>query len=187
MQQPDDTFAGGTAALPPQAQTGLPAMAADLGDIAPAPPPEQPLLQAAFGDRGAEQYQALRSAGQAANAPAAALPAVPLTAGQASPVGQAASALGASLLGAAARDPLAGAKAYQQRQKEQLQLNEEFRRNASEFYTALMPAAFKQFQGRPDLAAAFLMNQARVRGMNVDPAVLMKLDQDITDGKLNEN
>src|SRR5207244_8090345 len=97
MQFADDTSAGGTPELPPQAQTGLPGMAADLGDIAPAPPAEQPLLQAAFGDRGAQQYQALRSAGQAANTPAAALPAVPLTEGQASPVGQAASALGASL------------------------------------------------------------------------------------------
>src|SRR5438552_13346760 len=184
MQQPDDIAAGGTPELPPQAQTGLPGMAAGLGDIAPAPPPEQPLLQAAFGDRGAQQSQALRSAGQPAKA--SALPTSPITAGEATPGGQAVSALAAGLQGAATRDPLAGVKAYRQRQQLQLQMSEEFRRNASEFYTALMPAAFKQFQGRPDLAAAFLLSQARVRGMNVDPAVLMKLDQDITDGKLNE-
>src|SRR5438046_7903425 len=112
MQFADDTAAGGTAALPPQAQTGLPGMAADLGDIAPAPPAEQPLLQAAFGDRGAQQYQALRAAGQAANAPTAAVPAAPITAGEATPGGQVANALAAGLQGAAARDPLAGAKAY---------------------------------------------------------------------------
>src|SRR5438128_10612806 len=119
MQFADDTEAGGTAALPPQAQTGLPGMAADLGDIAPAPPAEQPLLQAAFGDRGAQQYQALRSAGQAANAPAAALPAPAMTAGEASPVGQIASALGAGMVGAATRDPLARVKMYRHAQQMQ--------------------------------------------------------------------
>src|SRR5438128_12599658 len=125
MQFADDTEAGGTAALPPQAQTGLPGMAADLGDIAPAPPAEQPLLQWAFGDKGAQQYQALRSAGQAANAPATtpASPAVAMTTVEATPGGQVASALGAGLLGAATRDPLAGAKAYHLRQQQQLQLS----------------------------------------------------------------
>src|SRR5947207_15919774 len=110
MQFADDTAAGGAPELPPQAQTGLPGMAADLGDIAPAPPPEQSLLQAAFGDRGAQQYQALRSADQAANAPA--LPAAPITAGEATPGGQVVSALAAGLQGAATRDPFAGRKAY---------------------------------------------------------------------------
>src|SRR5947207_1353839 len=178
MQFADDTAAGGAPELPPQAQTGLPGMAADLGDIAPAPPPEQPLLQAAFGDRGAQQYQALRSAGQAANAPAAALPAVSMTAGEASPVGQIASALGAGMVGAATHDPLAGVKMFRQRQQLQLQANEAFRRNASEFYTSLMPAIFKRFEHRPDLAANVLVQAARERGLSVYPEVLIKLHQD---------
>jgi hypothetical protein len=186
MQLPTDSGVGGTPdsappPLPPQAQSGLPGAAGDLGDIAPAPPAEQPLLQAAFGDQGAAQYQALRAAGQAApNAGPSGPPQVT------TPLGPVGNVVGQVLAGAATHDPTAGLKIVRQQQALQLQLNEQFRRNASEFYTALMPAIFKQFPGRPDLAAAMLMNQARQRNLSVDPAVLMKLNQDMADGKLTE-
>lgn len=193
MQLPTEADAGGLAqsptpggGLPPQAQTGLPAMAADLADIAPAPPPEQPLLQAAFGDKGAQQYQALRAAGQAAPT-GAGVPEAPLGGVSGLPGPQGASNVLVGGLQGLMGHPEAGAQLARQQQQMQLQLNEEFRRNASEFYTALMPAAFKQFPGRPDLAASFLLQQARNRGLQVDPAVLMKLNQDITDGKLTES
>lgn len=192
MQLAEDTDAGGFdtgAELPPQAQTGLPGMAADLADIAPAPSAEQTLLQSAFGDRGAEQYQALRSAGQAGRG---IVPAP--TAGVDTPMGGPAgpsprgisNLVGGTLMAVGGRDPLAGQKMHHMQQQEELRRQAEFRQNASEFYTALMPAAFKQFPGRPDLAASFLMNQARQRGLLVDPAVLMKLNQDIAEGKLTE-
>lgn len=65
------------AVLPPQATgASLPGQAADFADIAPAPSAEDTLLAANFGDKGAQQYKDLRTAGQRAPTPAAA----PLTA-----------------------------------------------------------------------------------------------------------
>jgi hypothetical protein len=54
--------------LPPEQP--LPAAAADAAQIGPAPTPEETLLPAAYGDKGAQQYQALRAAGQQAPTPA---------------------------------------------------------------------------------------------------------------------
>lgn len=169
--------------LPPQAPTPT-TTAADIADVAQAPSPSDTLLTANFGDKGAQQYNDLRNAGRTAPIPAAGGGVSPLfgLAGAPSAAG-AGNLIGAGLLGLAGH-PEAGARAFQQQQQMALAQTREMRENASEFYTALLPAAFKQFPGRPDLAAAFLQNEASSRGIHINPAVAIKLNQDMIDGKL---
>jgi hypothetical protein len=168
--------------LPPQAPEPT-TTAADVQDIAPAPTAADALLTANFGDKGAEQYNALRNAGRQApiGVPAGQSPLFGLS-GAPSAEG-AGNLIGAGLMGLAGH-PEAGAEAFQRQQTLALAKTREMRENASEFYTALLPAAFKQFPGRPDLAAAFLQNEAASRGIHINPAVAIKLNQDMIDGKL---
>lgn len=185
--------------LPPQAPAPTPTL-----DQAAAPVEVQTaqdvLRTSAYGDKGAAQYQALVAAGQ----PAPAAPLVsPTPAGLAGMVGggmRPPAALPA-VVGGTPIDPIAnalmslgGIDPYKQRldrqqlantqQAGQIAREKEFRDNASEFYVTLLPAAFKQFPGRPDLATSFLQRAAQSRGLVVDPAVLLALNQQMIDGTL---
>lgn len=200
----------GTPTPVPQATGNTPAgTAADLADIAPVPAPEDTIRQAALGDQGAENYAALLNAGRQAATPTAVPtgttppPTLPAPPPDTTPGGIAGLAgvkpgafdpIAGALMGLATGNPLAGRQALMQRQQAALAMQQhqiaaqrEFRENASEFYTALVPAAFKQFPGRPDLAAAFLQNAAAQRGLHVDPTVLTALNQDFIDGKLTSS
>jgi hypothetical protein len=193
-------------AFPPQAPSPTPTLdnapATPLPTIPPPPPPQTAtdvLRPAAYGDKGAEQYAALVAAGQ----PAPAAPLVsPTPAGLPGLVGGTAPMSPPPVgTGGNAIDPVAnalmslgGLDPYKQRLERQQLANaqqsnviaqeREFRENASEFYTQLMPSAFKSFPGRPDLATAFLQRAAQSRGLVVDPAVLLSLNQQMIDGTL---
>lgn len=178
---------------PPQAPTPVETAA----DVVPVQvqSPQDMLRASAFGDKGAEQYAALVNAGQ----PRPTMPPVAGGAGLTGLVGSRAPVSPVS--NANVTDPIANAlmalggqdPAKMQLQQQQLaasqqgmriQQERELRENASEFYSTLMPSVFKSFAGRPDLATTFLMRAAQSRGLTVDPAVLVSLNQQMLDGTL---
>jgi len=183
---------------PPQAPIPTPTPI----DAAPVPAQtaQDILRTAAYGDTGAQQYEALVAAGQ----PAPAAPLVsPTPAGLSGMVGGGAMPPSGPppAMGGSPIDPIAnalmslgGIDPYKQRlsrqqlanaqQQTEIAREKEFRENASEFYTELMPSVFKSFPGRPDLATGFLMRAAQSRGLTVDPAVMISLNQQMADGTL---
>ena len=188
--------------LPPQAPAPA-ATFADQNDIAPAAPAQDIVRTAAFGDQGAQQYQALVNAGTAggaantpppppapaagpaglagmANMPVSAIP-VPPGSNPSSPIANALISLSG---GDPYKNDLERVRLMQEQQGMQIAAQREMRENASEFYTQLVPSIFKAFPGRPDLAANTLVQQAAARGIQVDPTYLMKLNQDFTDGQM---
>lgn len=177
---------------PPQAPVATPTPI-DATPV-PAQSATDVLRTSAFGDTGANQYARLVAAGQP--------PAAPLvsgvTPGLAGMVGRAAPAarpnanpidpVANALIALGGGDPtkmdLQNQQLAASQQTSEIQREREFRENASEFYTSLVPAVFKQFPGRPDLAAGFLMRAAGSRGLTVDPSVLISLNQQMNEGSL---
>ena len=175
--------------LPPQATTGLPAMAAELGNIASAPTQTEALLQASFGDRGAQAYQNLQAANQQAAYPAAAVPApatAPMPAAAPSGLSQFAGGLPGpsgiadiltgTLAGIAKGDPYAGQKQFLIQQQAQRQAAAATQVAASadmDFYKKLhdLPLPHR---------AGFAADYFRKQGRQVPPSVLNALsDTDI--------
>jgi hypothetical protein len=190
-QATGDTPAGAAANIlpPPTTEPSAPA-AVPAAPAAPIPyvSAQDALRQANYGDQGAANYQALVAAGQGAPqaAPADASALANLVPGVV-PGAHAVTPGQAAIAGFLSRDPNAGMKWQAQLNEQQmrvLQFQREYRENASEFYATLVPAVFKQFPGRPDLAAAMLQRTAAERGLTVDPAVLTHLNQELQDGKI---
>lgn len=189
-----DDLAAPNPELPAQATGGtLPGLAADLADIAPAPTPADALLEANFGARGAQQYRDLRAAGQATGAAPAPVtsPLDTLVGGGASapaptPAYNRPSELAAGGISRALQsfgNPQMAAQQQQAQQQQILAATKAKQQSSMELFS-LIPTAFKQFAGRPDLAASFLQNEAQQRGIPLTPAVAMYLNQKIADGQL---
>jgi hypothetical protein len=168
------------APLPPQA-TGetLPGQAADAAAIVgPPPSAEQAILQANFGDKGAQQYQDLRTAGQRGSPMLPGTPAPPSTGGGdlAILLGGVTDTLGATLTGFATSDPQAGIKLQQRKQAIALQkmemqkIQQEAVQRAQTM--AINDATYvEKLQNEPlDVRASMIQAYAAKQGRDLTPA-----------------
>lgn len=182
-------YSPGSGERPPQAPLPTPT---PIDDVARAQSAQDILRPAAYGDKGAAQYEALVAAGQ----PAPAAPLVsPTPAGLSGMVGatppagmpapNALDPVANMLMSFGGIDPyknrLERANLARQQQAIQLAREKEDRDNYADFWGTMVPNVFKAFPGQPNAALPVLMQAAQSRGITVEPAALIAWDQQLKD------